>query len=169
MRRTISLIIVFMLMVASTCLAKDVDVIYHDDHVLSPTEVAIGGVCVGMSENEVRKIYGAPTYETEYKPDYMVGGKTKTIKYGDSFIIAINDGYVLDITSNAHNGLKTPSGIQVGDIKAKILPAYGKPWRYFESSKDYSSHFVYKSSDNVHLAFVVKGGVITNISIIGYE
>ncbi|WP_294158556.1 hypothetical protein [uncultured Selenomonas sp.] len=169
MRKVVGLVCLFMFVLSSVCLAKQVDHIYHDDHVLEPSEVAIGGVYVGMSEEDLHAVYGEPASETEYKPDYLVGGQSKTVKYGDSFSIVINDGYVLDLSSNARNGLQMPSGIQVGDIKAKILPTYGKPMRYWENSKTHSSNFVYRTSGGVHLRFEVIGGAITLISIIGYE
>lgn len=88
-------------------------------------EVAIGGITLGSTEEYVRSVYGAPD-EVTYSKDSVFGEK-HTARYGNSFFITYGKtNHVIKVETTANNGLKTPSGISVGQAVSAVTDYYPK-------------------------------------------
>lgn len=99
---------------------------------MPPDEMYLGGLTIGSTVAEMKKIYGVPTSE-----------KSKSCTYGDVVIFYDRSGEkIQSIIVKGSDGWTTPSGFNVGGSIRTVLNAYG--------SSDYS-----KSGDSkkVYLYF----------------
>lgn len=100
------------------------------------SEVALGGLQVGATEDRVRSIYGEPD-DVEYDGIPMGGihpVPIKTLKYGKGFEITLIERQgsytLLYLNVTANNGIKTPAGFTVGSNFSDVKKHYervGKP------------------------------------------
>ena len=88
------------------------------------SEMYLGGLTVGSTVDEMKRIYGEPTSHKvgiEHLGSYAYGNNVG-IGYFD-----YQKARITDITVSANNGWKTPSGLAVGDNISKALDLYDKP------------------------------------------
>ena len=98
-----------MLLTCSVCFAE-----------ISPSEVALGGIRLGSSPEDVKSVYGEPTSYDKGNGDSII------FNYNGTFKIMFSGGkYMYWLETTANNGIKTPSGIAVG-MDASVLDRYGK-------------------------------------------
>ena len=88
------------------------------------SEMYLGGLTVGSTVDEMKKIYGLPNSTQETVKNIEVG------YYGKDVRIAYSNRYtnrIYSVTVSANNGWKTPSGLAVSDNISKALNLYDKP------------------------------------------
>ena len=113
-------------------------------------DVALGGVTLGATEDYVSGIYGEPddiTYKTT-----GAFGKMKTFRYGDSFFVTFGNGKVIEISSDADNGISTPAGFTVGTPLSDVKDRYRGAG--YESKDKQGKRFIrYSPEWGVYLMF----------------
>lgn len=167
-RKSFLFVCLAMILLCGNCFASQLSHYNKDDHVLQPDEVALGGIMVGTTRNEVESIYGKPTNRSGQLPNKMIGEMEDIYTYGNSFKITFIKDKVMYVDTKAKNGIATPSDVKVGDIKANVLVRYGKPWHYWEG-KDGSQNYVYRDTRGIHILFATYNGAVRSIDIVGYE
>ncbi len=155
-------------MMAPICVAGNSHYNSAYDKSLDNSALALGGITFGMSTAEVEAIYGKPDKVTEERVDQIRRGKSFSYIYGDSFEIMFNKGQVSIVMTKADNGIATPAGVHVGDIKGKIATTYGIPWHYNHGYSGIES-YVYRTPDYAAIRFDVYNGQIVSIRIIDME
>ena len=88
------------------------------------SEMYLGGLTVGSTVDEMKRIYGEPTSHKvgiEHLGSYAYGNNV-----GIGYFY-FQKARITDITVSANNGWKTPSGLAVGDNISKALDLYGNP------------------------------------------
>lgn len=109
-------ILMSMLLTTSICIAAANEI--------PKSDLQIGGIALGNTEDYVRSIYGEPTSITYTERSAF--GRMKNLCYGDSFYIHLGqDGRAVNIETTADNGLKTPPGFTVGMPLAQVEEYYG--------------------------------------------
>lgn len=136
-------------------------------------ELALGGVTLFTSLNNVQNIYGTPA-KSFYNDEYLGGGKVRVYKqlYGNgSFsVIATNYDGVVSVRTTENNGIATPAGIKVGMNATSLLAVYGAAdYKYADGNGN--SVFVYsekKTGVGVRdeLRFTINSGKIAKIELI---
>ena len=94
------------------------------------SELYIGGIGIGTTNQEVQTIYGDPWALTSQGKNHKLWkGEVKTYEYGKekTYKIIFNDNKVIQVYSKANNGLETPAGLHVGLTKEDVLDFYGEP------------------------------------------
>ena len=160
--------IILLGMMSSFCVAGSSNYNRAYDRSLDDSAIALGGITFGMSTAEVEAIYGKPTKVTEERIDQIRKGKSFSYIYGDSFEIMFNKGYVSIVITKANNGIATPAGVHVGDIKGKITTTYGIPW-YYAHGKDGIETYSYRAKNLSAVRFDVYNGQIVSIRIIDMD
>lgn len=124
------------------------------------SEMSLGSISAGTSINYVRQVYGMPNRTED------MGGLYKDW-YGDSVSVVYrrNGSSVMNITSSANNGFKTPSGLTVGQSKNDVVSICGSPDDTFNIAD--RKTFMYDSYDRTKIMRVVfdKKGKVAEISI----
>lgn len=95
---------------------------------VSVDEIALGGLVLGMTQDDVAAIYGQPDAVIDHGMNMEKGVPCSTWKYGDSLSLYLANGYVDSVDTNANNGIQTPAGIHVGSPVSDVWKAYGEPW-----------------------------------------
>ena len=115
------------------------------------SEMYLGGLTIGSSIDEMRRIYGEPTshkWVIEVHNSYQYGN-TVTIDYNGS------NKKIGFITISADNGWKTPRGLAVGDNISKALDMYGNP-DYTQSGNFKTAYCYFHESYNTYSKMNVK-------------
>ena len=133
---------------------------------LSVDNVAIGGITMGMTQDEVASIYGQPDTSKDYGVSKESGAYTIMWKYGDTFTVWFANGYVDGATTTANNGIQTPAGIHVGSPVGDIWKSYGQPWLEQNNKTSYS--YWYHTECGRKLFIDVKNKHVTRVAM-GYE
>ena len=94
---------------------------------LPDSEIAIGGLTVGMSPGNVQDIYGAPDQINSKNGQlfYSYGG-TVNILFKKNYDNNNPDVEINQIKVTANNGFTTPSGLHVGMTYSEMVNLYGK-------------------------------------------
>ena len=132
------------------------------------SEIALGGIQLGATEERIRSIYGAPS-DIEYS--YGEFGHEKTLKYGTTLKFVLGEGNVVSITTTGNNGIKTPSGFTVGSRFSDVINYYnriGTPDPYSGKIGDVSKNMArYYHEWYINLVFNANSnGKVTSISIV---
>lgn len=112
------LIVVFSALLGGLCMADKTGP-------LPASEASLGGITLGSPMSYVYSIYGAPTDR------YLTTGKFNTQAignlYGKGFYVIeyASQPSVLELYTDAHNGIATPMGIAVGVPKSTVNRLYG--------------------------------------------
>ena len=160
--------IILLGMMSSFCAAGNRGYNAAYDKTLDNSALVLGGITFGMSTAEVEAIYGQPTKVTEKRTDEIRSGKSFSYIYGDSFEIMFNEGHVSIVITKADNGIATPAGVHVGDVKGKITTTYGIPW-YYNHMKNGIETYSYRTPSYAAICFDVYNGQIVSIRIIDME
>jgi hypothetical protein len=94
------------------------------------SNTSIGGLKIGMSENEVIKKLGAPK-SRKVEPNECTGTNDITLKYNNLDLYLLrgsrktNKSYLVSITTN-NSRYVTNKGIRVGDLMSKAEKTYSK-------------------------------------------
>ena len=117
---------VFLLMIAmsTSAFAK----VNNDAGWIPVDEIALGGIVLGMTQDDVVNIYGQPDAVIDHGMNMEKGVPCSTWKYGETFSLYLANGYVDSVDTNANNGIQTPAGIHVGSPVSDVWKAYGEPW-----------------------------------------
>ena len=126
------------------------------------SELALGGITCGASEDYVLQIYGKPDKIIKYKDakDYF-DGKSKHYLYGEDFDIMFDGDRVFNIKITGANGITTPSGLTVGMKETEIYKKYGQPDS--KSKKTCYYHLQEKGLERLGIRFDFEKGKITSI------
>ena len=161
--RLVAVMVVLLSMISSVCWAA-----------IPRSELAVGGVTIGASINDVQRIYGAPT-KSKYEDFSMWGGQTRfyTYYYGNgSYSVTTTNGLgVVGVTTTANNGIGTPAGIKVGMSSGRLAMVYGEV-NYIWDDNNGDKVFVYYENVNAKavepdsLQFTVKNDRIIKISLV---
>lgn len=117
------LIVAFSVLLGGLCMADKAGP-------LPASEASLGGITLGSPMSYVHSIYGAPTDQ------YLTTGKFNTPAvgnlYGKGFYVIeyANRPAVLELYTDAHNGIATPMGIAVGVPKSSVDRLYGSASYY---------------------------------------
>ena len=116
-----SLILTVMLMLACCSVS------FAAQATLPDSEIAIGGLTVGMSPGNVQDIYGAPDQINSKNGQlfYSYGG-TVNIIFSKNYYNNNPDVEINQIKVTANNGFTTPSGLHVGMTYSEMVNLYGK-------------------------------------------
>ena len=112
------LIVAFSVLLGGICMADKAGP-------LPVSEASLGGITLGSPMSYVYSIYGAPTDR------YLTTGKFNTQAignlYGKGFYVIeyASQPSVLELYTDAHNGIATPMGIAVGVPKSTVDRLYG--------------------------------------------
>ena len=118
-------------------------------------EVALGGIPLGALPEYVKQIYGEPTSYDRGRDGIVI------YNYNDTFKIMFSGGkFMYWMETTANNGIKTPSGIGVGN-DASVLDKYGDT--YYDRTEDGIRKKAYWASGRVLLVFGIKNGKIVSI------
>lgn len=90
---------------------------------INESDIALGGIQIGATENYVKRIYGEPN-DTNYDSN-GVRGNLKIYNYGGSFFISFANGKVVEAKTTANNGIATPPGFTVGTPISRVENYYG--------------------------------------------
>lgn len=135
---------------------------------ISASGVAIGGVALGTTPWQVKKIYGEPTdmRRVYSKSD---GGYITQYLYGNSYSITFYElpggSYADFINCSSDNGLATPAGVLVGMAESVLTSVYGAPDVKSEDPTSHITHYIYKtwSPRGEELIFLVQRGKVVNM------
>jgi hypothetical protein len=136
---------------------------------LPPSGVAIGGVGLGTTPRQVKKIYGEPT-DSRRVYSKSDGAYITQYIYGNSYSITFYElpggSYADFVNCSADNGLATPAGVLVGMAESVLTSVYGKPDAKAEDPTSHITRYVYKASGGrgEELIFLVQNGKIVNMS-----
>ncbi len=127
---------------------------------ISLERISIGGLRLGDTREEVKKIYGEPsssvTKYVQMNEDYV-----ETWKYGDSLILKFYHGYLNGIRVSKGSSLATPDGLKVGMDESMIQKVYGEPW-----VNNQRGFFPYSSLDkSCWLLIRTEDGIINTITV----
>ncbi len=83
-------------------------------------QVALGGIPLGATMNQVKSVYGEPATREEKAGGSL--GRVITWNYGGTYIIKFSgeSHRVISEQTTANNGIKLPSGIGVGDNISRV-------------------------------------------------
>lgn len=128
------------------------------------SEIALGGVVPGMTQERVKEIYGEPTKAERFYPKKHAESYDRSYTdiwtYGSSFVIYFipyNGGSVELIITSANNGIKTPPGFGVGSNVSDVIAYYGKPFLKTSDS------IWYKTAEGYDLVFMYAKGKVSEI------
>ncbi len=162
------LLLAMMCILGATCFAEKAPL--NQDAVSLPHErMALGGIHVGDTMENVKSILGDPDSK-DYGFSQMAEKKVATWAYGNSASIYFfeNNGeyYVQIVKVDADNGFATPDGIKVGMDEKALKKAYGEPY-FYVASKNGAAQYRYRNDrySQVEFVFQVKDGKITNIGL----
>ena len=126
------------------------------------SELSLGGITCGASEEYVLKIYGKPDKIMTYNDakDYF-DGKAKHYLYGEDFDILFDGNSVFNIKITGANGISTPSGLMVGMKETEIYKKYGTPDSKSKNTCYY--HLKGKGLEHLGIRFDFEKGKITSI------
>ena len=167
-KKAFLLVLTIMCVLAATCFAGRAP---HNPNAtpLTRERMALGGIHVGDTMENVKSILGAPdSQETGYSQ--MSENKFAIWKYGDSASIHFfehnGEYYVQIVKADADNGFSTPDGIKVGMDEKALKKAYGEPY-FYVASKNEAAQYRYRNDrySQVEFVFQVKNGKITNIGL----
>ena len=126
MKKFFALTILIFAMMSGVCLALDKD------------DFSLGGVYLDMSEEEVIKMHGQPTFTFGGRFGGLGHIISSCVQYGDNVEIAYGVGGVrfVDVTRfvvvTANNGWKTTAGVHVGMSIDDVIKIYGKDYRIYK-------------------------------------
>ena len=144
--------------------------------------VAVGGIAPYSTEEFVKSVYGAPTYETKLPSGelYFAYGSSTSIYFStekrlNEVITGKGDGsddiyIVRRIDTKKGSGFATPAGIGIDDGEEKIVAAYGKPDVKVIPGEDFDLRLMYvgeAKEENEGLCFMtfyIKDGRVAKIS-----
>lgn len=142
---------------------------------MSMDQARIGGIGIGDSVDYVKSIYGEPTFIGDRGKNYLYDGLySYNMKYGDSFTLSVVENSngtveIIDIDSNANNGLAMPCGIKVGSQVGDMYKNFGMPWRTI-SDKNSNHSYIYRTQYSPKVVFRTnQQHIITQITIVGME
>lgn len=124
--------------------------------------LVIGGVGLGTSETQVKKVLGKPlSTKNIYMP---IAGKTRTLKYSGITVKLLEDVkptgkffvYEIEATSSKY---ATVDGIKVGDSASKLTRIYGKP----ESGNTTRLSYAVDYSSPTYFNFTLEKGKVKSI------
>ena len=136
------------------------------------SEMYLGGLTVGSTVDEMKRIYGEPTSHKvgiEHLGSYAYGNNVG-IGYFD-----YQKARITDITVSANNGWKTPSGLAVGDNISKALDLYGNPdytrSGSFKTAYCYFHKTYYQQKESKDFGFIIlfnkDSGKILELALLG--
>ncbi len=167
-KKAFLLVLTIMCVLAATCFAEKSPT--NQDPVPLPRErMALGGIHVGDTMENVKSILGDPDSK-DYGYSQMAEKKVATWAYGNSASIYFfeNNGeyYVQIVKVDTDNGFATPDGIKVGMDEKALTQAYGEPY-FYVASKNEAAQYRYRNDrySQVEFVFQVKNGKITNIGL----
>ncbi|BEU86598.1 hypothetical protein TAMA11512_00620 [Selenomonas sp. TAMA-11512] len=172
-KRIAALLTVLMIAWSMDCMAANIDRINSDDHVLERSEIALGGIMVGMTRAQAEGICGKPTARriVVIKGTSRDYGKLYMYVYGTSLQVTYNKDVVMlmYLDASESSGVATPAGVTVGDPEDKVTQIYGTPWCYTKDDRG-EENFVYRDKGgDTKLIFGVENGRVIYIGIIGEE
>jgi hypothetical protein len=108
-------------------------------------DLAIGGVKVFMSKEDVLKTIGKPDRIDKDIKGYQVG-----LNYKNNTTIMLRDNYVrfIETLSSTYS---TPRGLKVGDTKEMLIDLYGEPSEIFDDKATGNKIFDYDLSGEYYL------------------
>lgn len=146
--------------------------------------MALGGIVIGMTKENVESIYGPSKVIQPYRYSPQAMRYFGEIGYGDSVALSMvgRDSSTAPIVElivvSANNGFATPEGIHVGSPKQEIINAYGRPDHDLSRGEKYGNviapsirkrniqNLMYRADDRyVEMNFRLENGVVTEISI----
>ena len=140
-KKFISLLLGAMMAFSAACFAK-----------IPAAQIALGGIEPGFKIEQVKQIYGEPTYD---------GGET--LVFGN-LIVKVDDdrpGIVEEVIVRGGD-IATPAGIKVGMSASALNEVYGRADDIDRDTND--TEYTYKSDDGKRkLEFKVVNGVIVKI------
>ena len=131
--------------------------------------VAIGGVGLGTTPGQVKRIYGEPT-DSRRVYSKADGGYITQYIYGNSYSITFYElpggAYADFVNCSSDNGLATPAGVLVGMDETVLTSVYGAPDVKSEDPTSHITRYVYKASGGrgEQLIFLSQHGKIVNMS-----
>ena len=162
------LLLAMMCILGATCFAEKAPL--NQDAVPLPHErMALGGIHVGDTMENVKSILGDPDSK-DYGFSQMAEKKVATWTYGNSASIYFSENngeyYVQIVKVDADNGFATPDGIKVGMDEKALKKAYGEPY-FYVASKNGAAQYRYRNDrySQVEFVFQVMNGKITNIGL----
>ena len=123
---------------------------------INESKLSIGGLTLGMTTADVKKILGKPKQGNTSWSDCF-GDYATTLKFNKLELVMNGDSLSSIVTSNS--AYVTESGIHVGDSINKLEKAYGR----FRSSRSYG-YIVYANDNFGGISFKIHNGVIIEIS-----
>ena len=131
--------------------------------VISPEEIALGGISPGSTPAYVTSVYGDPT-RSYYGYDGM-GNYTLTYDYNNTFKVRFWQGdggwFAYQVKTTANNGIKTPAGVRVGMPASVLSNVYGATPSYNDGGVTVKSYAGW--GDNRYLVFRISNGKIKSI------
>ena len=114
---------------------------------ISKSELCLGGVTSQSLRNDVMRMYGKPTWESQGGSEWC---------YGNSVSIVFDEEMVSSVTVTANNGWATPAGLTVGMNANTAINLYGDPDKSVtRDNKTLYVYFVnYLQGGKGHLAIV---------------
>ena len=125
---------------------------------LTEADLAIGGISVGASINDVRTAHGEP-YKIENKHKWHGRTQATVYEYPSLFDLYVVDGIVHAIKLDRLNGLRTSKNIGIGSTFEDIVKAYGEPNL---KDKDHAVYFV-KDNPSMGIDFEIEHGLVEEI------
>jgi len=127
-----------------------------DENTITPKDLKLGSITVGMSYNELLKTMGREP-EDEVLEEFE-GLTLRTLYFADETQVYVVDNtvYTVNVTSPYY---ETPRGLKTGDGEDRLLELYGEP-----SSKDGGIWGYYYNGYELFTA-VVENGIVTQIQI----
>lgn len=128
--------------------------------------IALGGIKVGTTMDDVKNAYGEPDREDAC---YSISEYIFRHYYGSSLRIEYNVlSKVITIHSTSNNGLATPDGVEVGMDASVLEDVYGPPDR-FNASNEIREYNPIEYPEEVGMQFAIKDGKISEICIAYYR
>lgn len=168
-----------LLLLASACTSKDetesiqtpspsptkASVIYtpSEGHVLTEKDMAIGDLSIGLSAEEVERIFGKPSQETI---THGIGDPLWI--YKEKGIELSLGGEVWAIRVKSPFSATTPRGIGVGSTEEEVKSAYPEAKQLLNTANNGANHALeQKSPDNKYtLQFTIEDSRVTGIAFI---
>ncbi|MEO1376950.1 MAG: outer membrane protein assembly factor BamE [Cyanobacteria bacterium J06635_10] len=151
----------------SLILAQSPQTTQTQTSIIAVSEVGIGKIRPGMSEQQVRSILGKPTStKTEYSE--AVGDNIRTVQYPDislSLVPHVNkpkNFFVYGFFTWSRK-FSTKRGIKVGDTQSQVIKSYGKPYIFKDGKATFLQYFVGSKDSAVTFTFSIESGKVTEI------
>lgn len=134
---------------------------------IAPSRMYLGGLNLNSSMHDVIRIYGNPARTVENNK--VTFHETYDHYWGNgSFMVSQlkGKGILMQIYTNANNGIRTADGVRVGMDRSVIFEIYGKPdATYVIANVEYLAYYPFQGSQTVPMAFGTRNGKIVSISI----